>query len=150
MLATEKLVNIQEQMGFPALKVKQYVPTRCNSTLIMLERLLEIKDSLSVTWSSLPKAPPSLKATESSIILDRVSVLKLVKILTVLSAENYPTISMTVPLIRGLQHTLKSIDTNTKAGDSLKVSLLQIIGRRISPLECNKLVAQATFLDPRF
>lgn len=150
-LATEKLKNVQEQMGFPVLKVKQDVPTRWNSTLIMLERLLEIKNSLSVTLSNLPKAPPSLDASEWAIVWDCVPLLKPIEILTsVLSAEKYPTISMIIPLTRGLQHTLKSINNNTEVGNFLKNSLLEVIGRRIAPLESNKIVAKATFLDPRF
>jgi hypothetical protein len=53
-LATYKLRQFQEQMGLPILKVKQAVDTRWNSVLLMMERLLEIKDPLSVAVYNLP------------------------------------------------------------------------------------------------
>lgn len=149
--ATEKLKTTQIQMGFPVLKIKQDVSTRWNSTLFMLERLLEIKDALSVILSSLPKAPASLNATEWSIVWDCVPVLKPIEIITsVLSAEKYPTISIIIPLIRGLQHTLQHINPTTDVGIKLKQSLLEAIGRRLVSLERDKMVAKATILDPRF
>ncbi|XP_050305078.1 E3 SUMO-protein ligase ZBED1-like [Anthonomus grandis grandis] len=150
-LATEKLKTTQVQMGFPVLKIKQDVATRWNSTLFMLERLLEIKDALSVTLSSLPQAPLSLNAMEWSIVWDCVPVLKPIEIMTsVLSAEKYPTISTIISLIRGLQHTLQHINPTTEVGIKLKQSLLEVIGRRLAPLKRDKIVAKATFLDPRF
>jgi hypothetical protein len=46
-IAAEKIRCIKIQMGHEELKLKQDVPTRCNIALIMLERLLEIKEPLS-------------------------------------------------------------------------------------------------------
>lgn len=150
-LASEKLTNTQKQMGFSVLKVKQDVSTRWNSSLIMLERLLEIKDALSITLSDLPKAPASLDATEWAIIWDCVPVLKPIEVLTsILSAEKYATISLIIPLIRGLQHSLNYLNTTTEVGSQLKNSLIDVIGRRLAPLEKDKIVAKATLLDPRF
>lgn len=47
-VATEKLKNVQHQMGVPQLKVKQDVSTRWSSPFIMIARLLEIREPLSV------------------------------------------------------------------------------------------------------
>lgn len=149
--ATEKLKSIQEQMGLPTLKVKQDVTTRWNSTLIMMERLLQIKDPLSVTITNLPRAPEYLDAEEWSIIADCVSILKPVeKITTELSAEKYPTMSFVIPLVIGLQYALNNKAPQTNAGSILKDDLQTIINRRLGCLESNKIVAMATFLDPRF
>jgi len=52
--ATEKLKDFQLQMNLPPLKVKQDVPTRWNSSFIMMERLVNIKAPLSATMSTLP------------------------------------------------------------------------------------------------
>lgn len=148
---SEKLKNTQEQMGFPVLKVKEDVSTRWNSSLKMFERLIEIKNAITVTLTSLPKAPNNLDGTDWSIILDCIPVLKPIETLTiVLSAEKYPTISMIIPLIRGLQHTLKHVNTITEVGTKLRHALLDVIGRRLAPLEQNKIVSKASFLDPRF
>jgi hypothetical protein len=37
-----------------------------------------------------------------------------------LSGENYPTLSIVIPLIRGLQYTLRNKMTTTAAGTLLK------------------------------
>jgi len=57
-------------MNLPPLKVKQDVPTRWNSSFIMMERLVNIKAPLSATMSTLPRAPNYLNASEWEIILD--------------------------------------------------------------------------------
>ncbi|KAE9537283.1 hypothetical protein AGLY_006306 [Aphis glycines] len=62
--ATEKLKDFQLQMNLPPLKVKQNVPTRWNSSFIMMERLVNIKTPLSATMSILPRAPNYLNASE--------------------------------------------------------------------------------------
>lgn len=63
-------------MNLPMLKVKQQVDTRWNSVLIMLERLLEVKDVLSVTVTNLPLAPNFIDASEWSIISDIIPIFK--------------------------------------------------------------------------
>ncbi|KAL4150008.1 hypothetical protein QTP88_003857 [Uroleucon formosanum] len=67
-----------------------------------------------------------------------------------LSGEHYPTLSMVIPLIRGLQYTLKNKTTTTAAGTLLKKTAIDVVARRLGILESNKIVAKATFLDPRF
>ncbi|XP_060874403.1 E3 SUMO-protein ligase ZBED1-like [Metopolophium dirhodum] len=74
--ANEKLKNYQIQMGLPQLKVKQDVPTRWNWSLIMMERLLEIKAPLSAALTSLPRAPNGLTAIEWELIEDCIPLLK--------------------------------------------------------------------------
>lgn len=149
--ASTKLKEIQNQMNLPDLKVKQDVPTRWNSSLLMLERLIQIKAPLSAAITFLPRAPNFLTALEWELISDCLPLLKPFEIMTVeLSGENYPTLSIVIPLIRGLQYTLRNKTTTTTAGDLLKKTAIDVIARRLGILECNKIVAKATFLDPRF
>ncbi|XP_025191883.1 zinc finger BED domain-containing protein 1-like, partial [Melanaphis sacchari] len=149
--ATGKLREFQLQMNLPILKVKQDVVTRWNSSLIMIERLIDIKNPLSATMSSLPQAPNYLNACEWEIILDCIHILKPFEIMTAeLSGENYVTISSIIPLIRGLQHILKSVQIKTSIDEAFKNTLIDVANRRLGQLEKNKIVAKATFLDPRF
>ncbi|KAL4112812.1 hypothetical protein QTP88_016538 [Uroleucon formosanum] len=149
--ATEKLKDFQLQMNLPPLKVKQDVPTRWNSSFIMMERLVNIKAPLSATMSTLPRAPNYLNASEWEIILDCTHILKPFQIMTAkLSGEKYPTLSVVIPLIRGLQHILRNLKTETDVGDVFRNMLMDIVSRRLGILEKNKIVAKATFLDPRF
>lgn len=148
--ACRKLKELQEQMGLPVLKIKQDVTTRWNSTLVMIERLLKIKDPLTVTLVHLPKAPASLEAEEWDILSDCVSILKPFELMTVdLSGEKYPTMSLIIPLVRGLQYTIRHKATQTDTGNLLQHTLLDVVARRLGTFETNKMAAKATFLDPR-
>jgi len=93
----------QRQLGFTQLlKLKQDVRIRWNSTLIMLERLVKLKEPLTVTMISVKEAPSNLTPEEWVIIEDIVPLLRPFNSLTIeLSAEQYPTISKVVPLLRG-------------------------------------------------
>lgn len=91
----------QRQLGFTQLlKLKQDVRTRWNSTLIMLERLVKLKEPLTVTMISVKEAPSNLTPEEWVIIEDIVPLLRPFNSLTIeLSAEQYPTISKVVGII---------------------------------------------------
>ncbi|XP_023217520.1 zinc finger BED domain-containing protein 1-like isoform X1 [Centruroides sculpturatus] len=150
-LFIEKLKKVQVQMGYPILKVKQDVATCWNSSLIMIERLMEIKDALSVVITDLPKARDFLNEEEWNILKDCVAIMKpLQHLTTLLSGEMYPTMSSVVPLFRGLHHLLKNIKPETPVGEKLKNELIITISRRFGFLETNKIVAKSTFLDPRY
>ncbi|KAL4148694.1 hypothetical protein QTP88_002865 [Uroleucon formosanum] len=149
-LATGKLRDLQSQMNLPLLKVKQDVSTRWNSSLTMIERLLTIKIPLTASMSSLPRAPDCLNASEWEVISDCVKILKPFKNITSeLSGENYPTISLVIPLIQGFQYILKNLRTETTIGIEFKNKLIDVVGRRLGNLEKDKIVAKSTLLDPR-
>jgi len=97
------LIDKQKQLGITqVLKVKQDVRTRWNSTLLMLERLVKLKEPLTIAIISLTEAPGNLDHDEWNIVDDIIPMLKPFECLTVeLSAEQYPTISKVIPLIRG-------------------------------------------------
>lgn len=67
-----------------------------------------------------------------------------------LSAEKYPTLSKVIPLIRGLQYTLKNVVTKTATGNLINQNFIENVARRLGILEQNKTVAKAAFMDPRF
>lgn len=88
-------------MGSTVLKLKQDVSTRWNSTLIMMERILQVKEpltlaALSIGYSKIPSQDQWV------IIEDLVLLLKPFEQLTTqISYENKPTIGSVIPLIRG-------------------------------------------------
>lgn len=150
-LSAYKLREIQEQMGLQDLKLKQDVPTRWNSTVIMMERLSKLKSPLSAALSSLTSAPTSLLALEWTIMDDCIGILKPFVFLTEdLSGQTYPTVSRITPLIKGLCSRIQNKKATTDIGKRLISSLSQIISKRLEYLETTKTVAKATFLDPRF
>lgn len=97
------LVEKQKQLGSSTiLKLKQDIRTRWNSTFFMLQRLIQLKEPLTIVMISLKEAPGNLESQEWSVIEDMIPLLRPFNNLTVeLSAEQYPTISKVIPLIRG-------------------------------------------------
>ncbi|CAH1114870.1 unnamed protein product [Psylliodes chrysocephalus] len=150
-LASDKLKSVQEQMRLPLLKVKQDVPTRWNSCFIMLKRLNEIKEPLCVALASSTKPPQFPTVEEWDIINEIIKVLKSADdMTTIISSQSYPTLSMVIPLVRGFQYTLRNINTVTEVGTALKLKLLETMNRRFGGFETSKIVAKASFMDPRF
>ncbi|CAI6371097.1 unnamed protein product [Macrosiphum euphorbiae] len=149
------LIDKQKQLGITQiLKVKQDVRTRWNSTLFMLERLVKLKEPLTIAIISLIEAPVNLDHDEWKVVEDIITLLKPFDSLTVeLSAEQYPTISKVIPLIRGLQGSLVSKDPKTIIGQALKTNLINQTSKRFDGFEKQTLTpgfSRATLLDPRF
>lgn len=55
-----------------------------------------------------------------------------------------------IPLIRGLQHSLKNRTLKTTSAKSLKLGLLDNVRGRLGIVESNSLCSKVTYLDPRF
>lgn len=76
--------------------------TRWNSSLLMLERLVELKEPLTYAMLSLKDGPVMLNAQEWEVIEDAIPILKPFEVMTnELSGENYSTLAMVIPLVRG-------------------------------------------------
>jgi hypothetical protein len=117
----------------------------------MIERLIQIKNLLSAAMSSLPRAPNFLTANEWEMITDCAPILKPFEYMTTkLSGEKYPTLSLVIPLISGLQHMVRNVRPETDAGILLKNSIVAIVARRLGSLEKDKIVSKSTLLDPKF
>ncbi|XP_050062310.1 E3 SUMO-protein ligase ZBED1-like [Aphis gossypii] len=148
------LIEKQKQLGHgQILKLKQDMRTRWNSSLFMMERLVKLKEPLTIVMISLNDAPNNLNSEEWNYIEDIVPLLKPFDSLTTeLSAEQYPTISKVIPLIRGLQTSLNGKNPKTCLGQFVKQNLLSNISRRFESIEKQTLVpyfSRATLLDPR-
>ncbi|CAF4944132.1 unnamed protein product [Pieris macdunnoughi] len=65
------------------------------------------------------------------------------------SGESYPTLSCTIPIVRGLQNSLHNKSPKTEAGRHVQRSLLEVIDKRLSVYDSNRTAAKATLLDPR-
>lgn len=57
---------------------------------------------------------------------------------------------MVIPLIRSLKHAVKSLSLRTDVAVFLKSKLLEVLHKRFSAWEQNKIAGKATVLDPRF
>lgn len=145
------LKEMQTRLQQDLLKLKQDVRTRWNSTFYMLERLLKLKVPLSATLPLLDSPPSNLNSNEWLLIEDVVMLLQpFEKITTIVSGESYPTLSCIIPIVQGLQNSMRNKCPTTELGVQLKRNLLNVIEKRLAVYEHNRTAAKATFLDPRF
>lgn len=101
-IANRKFNEKLEQLGLPKLKLIQDVSTRWNSSLLMLERLVKLKEPLTCVIMSLNNSPEIIFPAEWKIIEDIIPILKPFNLMTIeLSGETYPTLAMVIPLVRG-------------------------------------------------
>lgn len=115
--AAYKLKQVQEQMQLETLKLKQDVQTRWNSVYYMLERLDKVKIPLSAAITSLPGCPGNLNAQEWIEVHECLCILKPVEQMTsIISGEQYPTLSCIIPLIRGVQAEIAVLILKLLAG----------------------------------
>ncbi|KAL0872158.1 hypothetical protein ABMA27_004567 [Loxostege sticticalis] len=149
--AAYKLRQVQEQMQLEPLKLKQDVQTRWNSVYYMLEGLDKIKIPLSAAITSLPGCPDNLNAEEWIEVHECLVILKPVEQMTsIISGEQYPTLSCIIPLIRGVQAALRNCSCNSEVASRLNIKLQEVFDRRFGGYEINKTAAKSTFIDPRF
>lgn len=92
-IATERLKSAQRQMGMAELKLKQDCFTRWNSTLYMLQRILECKDAI-ISTLVLTNAPvDTLSQEEWQMLPETCSVLEPFEQVTVeISSERYSSL----------------------------------------------------------
>ena len=77
-------------MGQEQLRLKQDVATRWNSTIYMLKRILEVKDTVISTLALVNASLPTLSLEEWEIVKETVDVVKpFEEVTTEVSAERY-------------------------------------------------------------
>ncbi|KAG8180861.1 hypothetical protein JTE90_023013 [Oedothorax gibbosus] len=117
----------------------------------MVERLLQIKVPLAVALAEIHNPPEALLPSEWEVIADCVPLLKPMEdMTTALSGEVYPTLSMVIPMLRGLQYTISNKDPVSLDGMVLKTALIDSITKRFASVEKSNIPQKACFLDPRF
>lgn len=153
--ASCKLKEMQTQLGKPILSLKQDCVTRWNSTFDMINRILEVKDSLmSVIAINFPNLP-NIDNNDILIMEGITDILKVFKDVTIeMSSEKQVTTSKVIVLSHALKKHCSSY-LQMKVNAPLKVkelgnSLLENLNRRFHLVEENKIYSEATLMDPRF
>ena len=114
---------------------------------VMLERLLEQRDAVSLVLASVPIVK-NLSAQQWSTAAELTSTLRpFMEVTTLMSGASYPTISMIVPVVDGLQHLLQ----NTAGGlDVLRSVLARMVQDKFGDVFDDDQLCAATVVDPRF
>nr|CAI5837647.1 unnamed protein product [Callosobruchus analis] len=120
--ALAKLKITQVQMGLPEVKLKQDVPTRWNSTLDMIQRIIQIREAVIAT---LALESPGLNtvSNEDWLLLSKlVDILQIFKdIVEEMSAEKTITVSKILIFVRAIYNHLmiRQSDTDTECQHKL-------------------------------
>lgn len=129
------------------------VPTRWNSTYLMLKRFSDLQEALRATMPNLNIDLPIIPMEEWKCIDQICEVLQPFEEVTrILSAENYLTASKAVVLTSGLLSICEEL-LKKQFCDSVNILLRNLqsgLSFRFGDIERNKQIAICTLLDPRF
>ena len=157
--ATEALAKKQD--ASPPLKVVQDCPTRWNSALHMLERLVKLE----IPPRSVFKDNNVIKKDQSHLLLkdpewrlagELVDTLHHCEVATIaLGGEQYCTMSMVAPVIHGLCAEVEDLASKSKRGSHIhefqKCLLSELHGKfNLKKLTASSLPSLCAAVDPRF
>ncbi|KAL7877738.1 hypothetical protein SRHO_G00043810 [Serrasalmus rhombeus] len=148
-LAKQRLMAIQEDLGLPQHGIIQAVPTRWNSTLHMLQRMLEQKRAPSV-YSGEHGKFASLSAEQWDIISNLVNKLGPIEEVTLEMSKAEACMSCIIPSIAVLKMLLQAEGPTARGIKTFRETMLQSLEKRFSKIEETKCLVLATLLDPRY
>lgn len=145
-LAKQRLRDIQRELGLPEHNIIQAVPTRWNSTLHMLQRMLEQKRALTIYFGEF--AGPT--AHQWDLVSDLIETLLPIEEVTQVSHSNSPA-SCIIPCLTVLKMLLQDDEgPSTKGIRTLRQAMRESLDKRFSKVEDTKTVVLACLLDPRY
>lgn len=147
-LAYSRLQSIQQQLGQPTKRLQQDVSTRWNSTLYMLQSLLEQKRALSA-YAADYDLPSTFSVNQWKLIENMISLLAPFEELTQQISSSTASTADVIPSIRALTRLLEKTAETDQGVKTSKATLLEAVQKRFSDIESERLYAVATILDPR-
>ncbi|KPU75502.1 uncharacterized protein Dana_GF26419 [Drosophila ananassae] len=156
--AMDMLRKLQKDEGVSEGRIRtlvQSVDTRWNSCLDMLISFLSLSNKVAIVLinraSSVKGLPDMLTSNEIYLCQDFCDFLKPFKEATEkISGDNYVTVSMIIPLIALLVEKIRNLNVASNEGILTKELLLKVSEDRFKSLQCNKILAKSSMLDPRF
>lgn len=150
--ARNSLARWQKQLGVPQHKLIQDVETRWNSEFHMLARLLEQKEAIAADLVSKGEVD-TLSSSDWSLITGVVKILQPVEQATTeLCAEKYPSLSLKIPVVYGIQSVLENHIERKEHGSGIVFArnLLKSLKSRFPMYKRDAKSVLAMTLDPRF
>lgn len=157
--AKEKLLRYQivaqETADGNALSLISSVPTRWNSSYLMLLRFSKLQEAIRATMPNLNVDLPLIPVEEFRCIEQMCEVLKpLHEATLILSGDQYLTASKAIVVTQGLISVYNELLHNrNNFFDPVRILIRKIkteISTRFNNLDTNMPIATCTFLDPRF
>lgn len=149
----EQKNEIEDVMTENSYKLIQEVPTRWNSLLYMIRRILKTKNALNRTLLKLKRAPPPLTADEITILIDIVDCLDCFdEAINKVSALQHVTISLIIPITFGIYNHLNDhvLKITSEEGKIFCLSLIESVKKRLFIYETRTVPRISTILDSRF
>ncbi|XP_070138891.1 E3 SUMO-protein ligase ZBED1-like [Drosophila bipectinata] len=143
----------QAQGSKKAYSLVQEVPTRWNSALYMVQRILATNDHISTVLLVTPKAPQPFSAEDIFFLEDFANILEPFEHATrSISQEKNASISILIPVICELNKKMVDIKPNIKTteGKSIFDFLTARMPERFAHYEARTVPRVATILDSRF
>ena len=133
-------------------KLQQDVPTRLNSTLIMIRSILKMKDDVEDMLKTVDRRDLSLNDYEWDTLAGMVTILTpFEEVTTELSSQFYPSLSKLLPVVKLLILRLNSFVANEY--NPWLINLLNALkdgmAQRFSQIDRNVSALIASYLDPR-
>uniref|UniRef100_A0A3B5QTD9 HAT C-terminal dimerisation domain-containing protein n=1 Tax=Xiphophorus maculatus TaxID=8083 RepID=A0A3B5QTD9_XIPMA len=151
--AKEKLKQVQLQLGMQATKLMQEVETRWNSTYLMLQRLVELREPVGAALAGLHTDIPFFTASEFDIVVACLSSLSpFYDATTELSAEEHVSASKVIPLLKMIAKVLQEEDTKSAPAVAVEIGeqLIRQLREKLHMLQSMSILSLATLLDPQF
>lgn len=144
---------MQLHLGIPQLKLLQEVETRWNSTYIMFQRLVEMKEAVGASLAALQHDVSLPSAEEFNIVEGCMSLLGPFFDATVeLSAEETVSASKVVPLMKMIEANIQEELKKPAHRVAIEIGehLVKQLREKLSMLQSMSIMSLATLLDPRF
>lgn len=151
--AQERLDSYQKAAGKSALHLIQDIDTRWNSEYAMLQRLLELREPITLDMAKHESLVDCLTGTEWRLASDYVKVLRPLAEATVeAQGEKYPTLSCQVPSLYCIFQSLKcNCDHDmTSEGKTFSANVEKSLRTRFPDYNMDNDACMAMFCDPRY
>ncbi|XP_032358832.1 zinc finger BED domain-containing protein 4 [Etheostoma spectabile] len=148
-LAYSRLQNIQKQLGQPIKRLQQDVPTRWNSTVNMLQSLMEQKRAL-CAYGADYDLPSMFTGSQWKLVENMISLLAPFEELTHQISSSTASVADVIPSIRALTRLLEKTAETDHGVKTSKATLLEAVQNRFSDIQSKRLYTIATVLDPRY
>ena len=146
-VAYSRLCSIQERLDIPQHRLQQDIRTRWNSSLYMVQSVIEQKMALAAyaTESDIP----ILSATQLDLAEKIIAALLPINELTNSVSADSASVSVIIPFVKMLIKTLEK-HHNDSGVRTMKKEMLLSVKRRFDDIESNVPLVIACLLDPRF
>lgn len=146
-LAYSRLREIQQNLGLPQHRLIQDEPTRWNSSLYMMNRILEQKMAIAVYATE--KSVIQLTSHQLDLAAKVVAALSPIEEVTKSISADAAAISVIIPFVKLLSKTLND-HQDDRGIRTMKSEMDLSLKRRFEEIEDNEKLTVATLVDPRF